>query len=329
MINALHSFEINRQPKYNDRELEVLNHFASALYKELAEVQQAYEHETLFLDKDDLLTLTHILVEFAEDLINRVGVWESLERRNKELFDTPLPYYLSPGAPMPDQPVNKIRIHYLLWNLFEKLKSGLIISPHHNDLVQLVDRVYAFFNEYPDLYKLKYSTLKSFIQSPNKEAWQVKRKLVWLGTKSYLFRLCYNDHMQDVRDYDSNNPSVDYDKNMEKVDEFVCQHFTYWSGLTAPDLLSILLPLSDQKKTELQKWEKRYYYIYKVLKNRGRRLHLLNIFNEETYAVRLNQVYKSFEKNEYVMGALGACRTYDNLLRKTWIWPYFELFFVK
>ena len=26
--------------------------------------------------------------------------------------------------------------------------------------------------------------------------------------------------------------------------------------------------------------------------------------------------------------ALGACRTYDNLLRKTWIWPDFELFFV-
>jgi len=57
--------------------------------------------------------LASVLVEFAEDVHNDIGIWNSLERYNLEFFGTPLPLVLKPNEKMGQEAINRHRIQHL------------------------------------------------------------------------------------------------------------------------------------------------------------------------------------------------------------------------
>jgi len=60
-------------------------------------VQRDFQYNTLRLDREDAAWLSAILAEFAEDLRNGIGIWQTYEEYNRQWFKTSLPL-IPPGA---------------------------------------------------------------------------------------------------------------------------------------------------------------------------------------------------------------------------------------
>ena len=110
---------------------------ATDLTSFLTKAQRSLTYETLHLSGRQRETLAHILVEFAEDLYQDIGIWRSLEAYNCDFFETPLPCVLQPGEEMDADPVNPERMQFLLWTLYSALEPDLILAPNHQDLERL------------------------------------------------------------------------------------------------------------------------------------------------------------------------------------------------
>ncbi len=175
MISNLKS---HRPEGYFESELQALDKIANSLFRVLSTAQKSFVHKTLRLSKLQLRELSAVMVEFAEDILNKTGIWKSLERYNQSFFGTPLPFSLAAGQKMPDAPINKSRIHYLLWNKYSELCDGLILSPGHTDLSFLVEEIVQFFDDqiitgFPDN-----SSIKALMIRPNQYGWDIKKKLL-------------------------------------------------------------------------------------------------------------------------------------------------------
>ena len=103
----------------------------------LTKVQRSLAHDTLHLSSRKRGILAHILVEFAEDLYQDIGIWKSLEEYNLDFFGTRLPCVLQPDETMASDPVNPDRVQFLLWTLYRELEPDHILSPTHQDIERL------------------------------------------------------------------------------------------------------------------------------------------------------------------------------------------------
>src|SRR5262245_9369738 len=84
----------------------------------LSTAQRRLPFDTLHLSSRHREALAQILVEFAEDLHQDIGIWSGLERYNLDCFGTKLPCLVS-SADKPDaEPVTAERVQYLLWTLY-------------------------------------------------------------------------------------------------------------------------------------------------------------------------------------------------------------------
>ena len=126
-------------------------------------------------------------------------------------------------------------MQFLLWTLYAELEPGLILAPNHQDLERLALWIAEFLSA--RLARLRYdSGVKTFLTTPNPYGWDVKRKLVWLGQHSYLFRLPCAHY---VRDHGGT-------ADIPTLDDFLCQETTHWSGLGVIDILAATLDITDR-----------------------------------------------------------------------------------
>jgi hypothetical protein len=85
---AFHDHRPNRRLGRSERLLvKLTKDLTSFLHK----AQRSLTYDTLHLPSRQRGTLAHILVEFAEDLYQDIGIWRSLEQYNLDFFGTPLP----------------------------------------------------------------------------------------------------------------------------------------------------------------------------------------------------------------------------------------------
>jgi hypothetical protein len=266
---------------------------ATDLTSFLLKAQRSLTFETLQLSKPQREAVAHILVEFAEDLYQDVGIWRSLEQYNVAFFGTPLPCILPAGAPLPAQPVTPARVQYVLWTLYGELEPELILAPQHQDLVRLAAVIAAFLHE--RFAHLQFdSGVKTFLSQPNTYGWDVKRKLIWLGQHSYLFRLPFGNYVQDH----GGKPDI------PTIDDFLCQATTCWSGLGVIDLLAALLDITDEQRTTLRSWYERHSAYFQVVAVREPFVDVVNLLNEHSYTVRVEEEAKRFQEGGLLFGSV-------------------------
>ena len=87
-------FEIHRPHQRLGRSEQVLANIAQDLSRFLVRVQRSLLFKTLHLSRRQREILAPILVEFAEDLHQDIGIWRALEHYNLAEFGTPLPCIL-------------------------------------------------------------------------------------------------------------------------------------------------------------------------------------------------------------------------------------------
>ena len=264
----------------------------------LSRTQRTFGHTNLFLGRSDLEKLAGLLVDFAIDVHCGIGFWESYEAYNREWLGTPLPMSICEGDKAPPEGIDSARIRHLLWVLYPELKEGLVLAPFHRDLLRMVDAAQPFLDEGTSRLPTD-SGAKQFLATSNRYGWDVKKKLVWLGTQSYLFRPLF-------RNYAAQN--CDGEPDIGHTDDFVCSECTRWSGLGAVDILARVLDVGEDDRRDLRSWYERHMAPYKILSASSSTLCALNVISNEQYVVRLDMEDSPFREGQLVYGSLVPWR---------------------
>jgi hypothetical protein len=266
---------------------------AEELTRFLTKAQRSLTYDTLHLSGRQRETLAHIVVEFAEDLSHDIGIWRSLEAYNRDFSGTPLPCVLQPDEAMDADPLNPKRIQFLLWTLYGELEPGLILAPNHQDLERLALWIAEFLSA--RLARLRYdSAVKTFLTTPHTYGWDVKRKLVWMGQHSYLFRLAREAYVHD------HGGTAD----IPTLDDFLCQETTHWSGLGAIDILAAILDMTDSQRHDVRHWYERHMAYFRVVSLREPFMDVVNILNEQPYTIHVDKIDNQFRVQDLVFGSL-------------------------
>jgi Protein of unknown function (DUF3843) len=287
---ALHDHRPNRRLECSERPLAKLTRdLTSFLHK----AQRSLTYDTLHLSSRQCGFLAHILVEFAEDLSQDIGIWKSLEHYNRDFFGTPLPCVLQPDEAMDASPINPARIQFFLWTLYAELEPDLILAPNHQDLERLAIWIADFLSA--RFARMQFhSGVKAFLITPNQYGWEVKRKLVWLGQHSYLFRLhCENYVRENGGKYD-----------IPTLDDFICQENTSWSGLGAIDILASTLDITASQRHDLRSWYERHMGYFRVVSIHEPLIEVVNMLNEQSYTVRVDENASVFQAYQMMFGSL-------------------------
>ena len=162
------------------------------LQKTLSKAHRGFAYDTLRLPPKAMGELAGILVDFAEDLHNGsrdMGSLRTLQRR------------VLRHRPSPDLEKSGPRLHpdrflHFLWVLYPAFIDGLTLSPTHQDLRRVADAISTFLSDAFSAVP-KDSGVKAFLGTPNAYGWDVKRKLIWLGTHSFLFRTQFACYMEE------------------------------------------------------------------------------------------------------------------------------------
>ena len=244
-----------------------------SLRRTLAKTQHGFAHDALRLSPGALGELAGILVDFAEDLHNDTRIWKAYERYNTGFFGTALPL-TSEEDGAPGTSFHPDRFCHLLWIVYPTFIDGLTISPTHHDLRRIADASATFLS---DAFATipKDSGVKAFLGTPNIHGWDVKRKLVWLGSRSFLFRALFARYMAEQPPGGS---------KIGHTDDFVCQECTPWAGLGAIDILAGVLDISEDDRKDLRSWYERHAACFKILSVSDGTLQALNVINDSRTA---------------------------------------------
>ena len=274
-----------------------LQSLAKQCAKEYAVIQDTFQFPSLQLPSPARTRLAEILVDFALDLHSGSGLWTALEKHNTELFGTPLPLVLPAKNKLPSG-ICVERVQFLLWNLYPQLDRGRILSHRHTDLLLAAEKVTELLNRLLPSFPAV-SPIKEFLDKPNDYGWEIKKKLIWFGTLSYLFRLHFEEYLDD---YVEGQPQISH------IDDFICQHTTSWSGLGANDILAACLNISEEQREELRNWYLRHVSIYQIVKTDKEITEAVNLVNNTSYRIRegapLHPRPKYFLPNMTVYGSL-------------------------
>lgn len=295
----------SRPPACRGRGDKYLADIAKGLQRLLLRKQKTYAHPTCQLDSESAGELAAVLVEFAEDMHAEIGLWSCLERMQQQFFGTPLPFFVEVSDPLPElTPFDRRRVQFLIWTLLPAFVDDLIISPTHGDLQQMAESASQYlaesFRAMP-----KDSGVKQFLCTDNRYGWDIKRKLYWLGSGSYLFRLSLQRYLDDrVEDPDDHIPATD---------DFLCQQCTGWSGLGVIDVLAGVLDLPDEDRATLRSWYERHTSFYRIesLQMSGAVTETLtarNVVSGGTYIIRTDMTDSPFKTGMLIQGALTPWR---------------------
>lgn len=290
------SMKIFRPPNYTgkgDRYLPKIHKELTTLLKRL---EKRHHLMTLDLPAPAFDQIAAVIVEFAEDIHNDIGIWRSYENYNRQFFNTPLPLMLKPGEQVDDRELFYRRLQHFLWIILPEFDPGLILSPTYEELALIAEPVaehliQAFTKVPVD------SGIAHFLKEPVTFGWEVKRKLVWLGQASYFFRFFLGNYIEEQGG----------EMDIPTIDDFICQQDTAWSGLGVIDILAALLEITDEQRQDLRGWYERHMAIFKIQsisKAKGV-ITVLNVINNQSYQVKMGEhEIKAFRRNRYVQGSL-------------------------
>ncbi len=254
--------------------------------------------DLLYLSEEWVGKLAVMVLEFAEDLHNDIGIWKSYENYNKKYFGTPFPLTVKSGVNLKVKKFDVLRFKHFLWNIYSAIDPEIIIPPHCFEIDCLSEDFSLFFAE-------KFSNIpcdsgiKRFLEEPNTYGWDVKKKLVWLGTHSYFFRLHFLIYLSGQKEgVDKNGASI------ECIDNFVNLQTTGWSGLGIIDVLPEILNISNKQRKDIRDWCERHDACFKILSKKGKEMIVKNIVNGQRYTIMFGGGKNPFQINHCVFGRL-------------------------
>ena len=296
-----------RPASANAAELKRLAKLASSWLDQLEQTLGEIDSDVFDLDDVQLIELALAMTELADDLHADSGLWWSLESCNTTLFGTPLPGVFRPA----DSPLTRFdarRFQFFLEGAWRYLQPDAIISPRHRGFLRIATEAEAFFAS-----RLSgppgSNSVAALFDSSHERGWELKKKLIWLGTRSFLLRCAHSAYiLREAEERDESDAIV-------LTDDFLAQECTAWSGLGALELLAERLDLQGADRTDLLSWQARHAAFYRVdaVAVKGgvlMTMDLLNLISERPYHVRIEvpRTNAPFQVGELVYGSLVPWR---------------------
>lgn len=185
------------------------------------------------------------------------------------------------------------RFRHFLWVLYPAFVDSLVFSPSHPDLHRIAQASSDFLSDAFSAIP-KDSGVKAFLAAPNERGWDVKKKLIWLGSHSFMFRAFFTRSMENARGKSA----------IGQIDDFVCQTCTPWSGLGAIDILAGVLDISQVDCRDLRSWYERHAAFYKLVSVSNETLQAVNVINDQPYRIRIDMQSHPFKRGELIFGSL-------------------------
>jgi len=249
---------------------------------QLAGCFERIESASFSLEAAEIDELAVALTELAEDLHCDTGLWRSLEAYHLEFFGVFLPFLGKIDEPMPET-FDVRRFQFFLFSVWRHFHPEQVISPKHEGLRVLAQLAGRYFTEAFSAHP-RQSSVVAFLSGANRRGWEVKRKLVWLGTRSFLFRFAFKDYIR--------RRTPEANTEIAVTDDFLCQECTEWSGLGVLDILSSALDLPDADRAVLRGWHERHEAFFRIdswqiRDSQVETLDAINLINGESYRVRM------------------------------------------
>lgn len=179
-----------RIPGFTGRGDKYLGENAQELGRVLRKTQTSFAFPSCQLPEAAWGEMAVLLVEWAEDIHNDLGLWRTVEAHQRQCFSTPLPLVVNPGPEVELHGFDPRRLQFMLWTLWPCFKPEVTISPPHGDLKRLAEAASRLLTE--RFARLPQdSGVKRFLATSNEYGWDIKRKLLWMGINSYLFRFFF------------------------------------------------------------------------------------------------------------------------------------------
>ena len=246
-----HFFACRPPPGRNRAQGQFLGEMARELRRVLLKTQTTFVLPSCRLPDAAWRNISVLLVEWAEDIHNDIGLWRTVETHQRQCFGTPLPLIVNAAPEAELRDFDPRRIQFLLWSLWPCFNPERVLSPAHEDLKRLAEAASRLLTERFARVP-RDSGVTRFLAGPNEYGWDIKRKLLWLGINSYLFRFKFFEYL----DEQQSEPDI------PTKDDFVCQHCTEWSGLGVIDVLAGILNVPTGDKATLQKWYERHWSFF-------------------------------------------------------------------
>jgi len=314
---AEHILSASRLPGATGRGDKYLGEIARELRRVLWKTQTSFTCASCRLPDVAWSDISALLVEWAEDVHNDIGLWRTVETHQRQCFGTPLPLIVDASPEAELRVFDPRRIQFLLWNLWPCFNPERVLSPTHENLKRLAEAASRLLTE--RFAHLPHdSGVARFLAGPNEYGWDIKRKLLWLGINSYLFRFLFFKYLDDNQ----------CEPDLPTKDDFVCQHCTEWSGLGVPDVLAGALAISAEDQATLRSWHERHTSLFRVLTrtengNEVKHITARNVVNGQPYTIRMHMPNCPFRPGMAVLGAVtpwrgewywsGAQKLFENL----------------
>ena len=88
------------------------------------------------------------------------------------------------------------------------------------------------------------------------------------------------------------------------MDDFICQENTAWSGLGVIDILASTLDMTESQRRDLRSWYERHTGYFRVVSIHEPLIEVVNILNEQSYTVRVDENASVFETYQMMFGGL-------------------------
>ncbi len=299
---AEHNLPSSRPLGFTGRGDEYLGEIAQELRRVLWKTQKNFVFPSCRLQDNAWTDVSALLVEWAEDVHNDIGLWRTVETHQRQYFGTPLPLIVNASPEVELHGFDSRRIQFLLWSLWPCFNPEQVLAPTHPDLKRLAEAASRFLSERFTRVP-QGSGVMRFLASPNEYGWDIKRKLLWLGILSYLFRCLFFKYLDDHQ----------REPDIPTKDDFVCQHCTEWSGLGVTDVLAGTLAVSTEDRATLRTWHERHTSFFRVLTRHenGDELKFItarNLVNGQPYTIRMNMSDCAFMPGMVVSGAVTPWR---------------------
>ncbi|HPI19287.1 MAG TPA: hypothetical protein PKY56_02865 [Candidatus Kapabacteria bacterium] len=105
-----------RPSEYSGEGDKYLMPLIEGLDKILPDIESTYSTDLFKIRRKRRKAFACIIIEFAEDLYNDIGLWKSIEFHNKKLFNTPIPIFIKDESEIKEL-FDKNRIKFLIYTL--------------------------------------------------------------------------------------------------------------------------------------------------------------------------------------------------------------------
>lgn len=139
-----------------------------------------------YIDDDDIQDLSCFLTSYFEDVVSRLGVWESFVNAHVELYNKPVPFYNFDDYY--DDEINEIDVCFLLWYFVNSVQNERFTSPYMPEILSVANAVYTLFDDAWE-YAPENSHLKKYYTIDEHETdYYIARNLIdTVLFKTYLF----------------------------------------------------------------------------------------------------------------------------------------------